>query len=69
MRIDDRFVVELPTGHAKNPVLKTAGADFVVNDVVYISQDIVYPMCDSSTKFYGVCLSNGIKGKKVLVAA
>ena len=68
MRSDDRFVVELPSGIAKNPMLKTAGDYFSVNDVVYIDGDTVYPMFDETKKLYGVCISKGIKGKKVLIA-
>ena len=45
-----------------------AGDDFLVNDVVYIKDDVVYPMLDDAEEMYGVVAAPGVKGKRVLVA-
>ncbi len=69
MRKDKRYVVELPSGLIKFPVLPIAGDDFDVNDVVFIKDDVVYPMMSESEEMYGIVAAKGLKGKPILVAA
>lgn len=64
-----RYKVELPSGIINNPVLKTAGCDFKVNDVVVKEGDTVFPMYREDQKMYGIVAARGIKGKQVLIAA
>lgn len=70
MRPDDnRYIAELPAGIIKNPKLMTAGVDLYVNDVVYTSGGIVYPVYGHTCKpIDGIIAANGIKGHPVLVA-
>ena len=63
-----RYKVELPSGIIKNPVLKTAGCDFKVNDVVVKEGEIVFPMYREDQKMYGIVAARGIKGGQVLIA-
>ena len=69
MRKDNRYVFELPSGKIKNPQLKTAGDDLMVNDVVSINIGIVMPMFDETVKMYGVVAADAKKGDEVLIAA
>jgi hypothetical protein len=58
----------MPSGLVKNPQMSIAGVDLWVNDVVWLDNNIVYPMFDESHKMHGVVLARGIKGKNVLIA-
>lgn len=69
MRADNRYVSELPSGIIKNPVLKLAGDDLSVNDVVVLSNDVAMPMYSENQTMYGVVAVKVKKGDMVLLAA
>ena len=69
-RPDERWVAELPSGIIKNPKFCVAGDDLWPNDVVWLSEDTVYPMYDDTNEMYGVIAGKNIrkKGQTVLLA-
>lgn len=65
---DGRYVAEVPSGIVKSPRLVCASVDLWVNDVIYLDDDLAYPMYDESHEMGGVVISRGAAGGRVLIA-